>query len=132
MSNIKYPPGMYLVTQKSNYKLVTHYGILDIGNRLNLPIKNKNTPIIIHQVQPRIRFEKLKNIDEWYIQGKITNEYIAIMRINKALNNPKYSLFGNNCEHFARYVATGKKESIQLQFAFTVITIAALAAIKNK
>ncbi|MDR1789540.1 MAG: lecithin retinol acyltransferase family protein [Opitutaceae bacterium] len=32
-------------------------------------------------------------------------------RIIEASKNPKYDLFGNNCEHFAKYVAFDKKES---------------------
>lgn len=33
----------------------------------------------------------------------------------EALRRPSYDLFGNNCENFARYVATGKRESTQVQ-----------------
>jgi hypothetical protein len=32
-----------------------------------------------------------------------------------SVGDANYDLFGNNCEHFARFVASGTKESKQLQ-----------------
>ena len=37
-----------------------------------------------------------------------------------------YDLFGNNCEHFARYVALGNRESTQVQGAVVLTGLAAL------
>jgi hypothetical protein len=59
--------------------------------------------------------------------GRITNEGDAIDRLNIALKNPTYDLFGHNCEHFARYVATGKKESTQIQAVGLITGLVALA-----
>ena len=41
---------------------------------------------------------------------------LLIARLREAWQNPCYDLLGNNCEHFARYIAYGKRESIQLQW----------------
>ncbi len=108
--------GLYLIRQKCQVKgvLVDHYGILDIGNRLRLPVTN-SLPVVIHQTPPRIRTDWLDNTGQWDLLGQITGEQLAIARINKALENDAYDLFGNNCEHFARFVALGSRESTQLQ-----------------
>lgn len=108
--------GLYLLRQKCTVKgvLVDHYGILDIGNRLSLPLGG-NLPVVIHQTPPRIRTDWLDNTGKWDLLGQITDEELAITRINKALEKDTYDLFGNNCEHFARFVATGTRESTQLQ-----------------
>ncbi len=109
-------PGLYLLAQKTQIKgvLVDHYGILDVGNRLKLPNVDWH-PIVIHQTPPQIRRDRLEDTGDWKVLGMITDESDAISRINKAVENSAYDLFGNNCEHFARYVATGRRESTQLQ-----------------
>lgn len=119
--------GLYLIKQKARVKgiLVDHYGILDIGDRLGLrPIGDQ--PIVIHQTPPRIRTDWLENTGNWIVEGEITDERYAIARINRALENDKYNLFGNNCEHFARLVATGRRESKQLIAAVVIIGLVVL------
>jgi len=123
--------GLYLIKQKSRIKpnLIEHYGILDIGNILNHPQNQIKEPLIIHQAYPTIRIDWLAHTGKWKIEGKVKNEFLndAIDRIQKAVEDPYYNLFGNNCEHFARYVTSGKKESKQLQvvggIALTAILI---------
>lgn len=114
--NCRLSNGLYLIKQKCQLKgfLVDHYGILDIGNRLCLPV-NGNAPVVIHQTPPRVRTDWLDNTGQWDLMGQILDEPRAIARINKALENDMYDLFGNNCEHFARFVASGSRESTQLQ-----------------
>lgn len=46
---------------------------------------------------------------------QIVDENAALRRVAIAARNPKYDLFGNNCEHFARYIASGKRESHQVR-----------------
>ncbi len=124
--------GLYLITQKSEVKgiAVDHYGILDIGNRLKL--SNGWQPIVIHQTPPRIRTDWLSNTGRWKILGRITDEQFAKTRIQKALENDAYDLFGNNCEHFALYVATGKRESSQIQGMILMMGLIALLLIIAK
>lgn len=119
--------GLYIAKQKSQNKLgIEHYGILDIGNRLNHPNADGINPTVVHQTPPQLRIDWLKDTGIWALLGKITDEAMARERISIAAKTPNYELFGNNCEHFARFIATGKRESRQLQSA-AVISLAALA-----
>lgn len=122
--------GLYLVRQKSAAKGVDHYGILDVGNRINHPQVLPIQPVVIHQSPPRIQIEWLQNTGEWIVLGNITDEADAIARMRKAAENPNYDLFGHNCEHFARYVATGRRESTQIQVAVAVAGLVALAFVR--
>lgn len=118
--------GLYLVRQKSAAKGVDHYGILDVGNRIKHPQVIPVQPVVIHQRPPHIQLDWLQNTGEWMILGVITDEADAITRMNEAVENPNYDLFGHNCEHFARFVATGKRESTQIQVAVVLVGLAAL------
>ena len=62
------------------------------------------------------------------MMGRVLDDQIlnAKKRIDEALRNPLYDLFGNNCEHFARYVTTGIKKSKQLQNTVAVVALGAL------
>ncbi len=70
--------------------------------------------------------EWLRDTGVWDVLGRISDEEDAIARLDEAAANPDYDLFGHKCEHFARYVAMGRRESIQLQGAGTVVGLAAL------
>ena len=129
MSYQGYPDGLYLVVQKSPTKGVDHYGILDIGNNLEVTGADGINPVIVHQCPPGIRADWLQDTGTWNVLGKITDERYAIERYKAALANPAYDLFGHNCEHFARFVATGVRESTQLQAAGVVAGLAALAVV---
>jgi hypothetical protein len=118
------PDGLYLVRQHSQEKRVDHYGIIDIGNRLRYP--HAPQPVVIHQSPPSIRADWLQTTGAWAIVGKIEDEAGAIARVNQAATNPAYDLLVHNCEHFARYVATGTRESTQVQ---GVVAIAGLVGL---
>jgi len=122
----KYPDGLYLLKQKSAAKGVDHYGILDIGNRISHPQVDGRHPVVIHQTPPSIKIDWLQNSGVWEILGRITDEQDAITRMTSAFQSSNYNLFGHNCEHFARYVATGRHESTQLQAVGVVAGLAAL------
>jgi len=130
----EYENGLYLVKQKSPEKGVDHYGILDIGNRLKHPEVDGRQPVVIHQVSPVLKMDWLQNTGNWEVLGRITDETMAIQRMNTAATTPSYDLIGNNCEHFARFVATGKKESQQLQVATLLVGLGVLVyfAVKRK
>lgn len=121
-----YPDGLYLVVQKSTAKGVDHYGILDIGNRLGVQGADGINPVIVHQRPPNIKAEWLQSTAAWNLLGRIPDEQYAIMRYRAALADPAYDLFGHNCEHFARFVATGVRESKQLQAAGAIAVCATL------
>jgi hypothetical protein len=122
-----YVDGVYLVAQKSEEKGVDHYGVLDIGNRIRHPAIDGANPVVIHQTPPTIRFDWFQNTGAWRVLGKVTDEPFALQRMQAALANPAYDLFGNNCEHFARFVTTGARQSIQLQAGVVVVGLTALA-----
>jgi len=120
--------GLYLIKQRSAEKGVDHFGILDVGNRIRLPdIYPGMQPVVIHQTPPHVQAAWLQDTGGWEVLGRITDEADAISRMNHARQNPSYSLMGHNCEHFARYVATGKRESRQVQVAVAIAGLAALA-----
>jgi hypothetical protein len=123
--------GLYLVARRSPEKGVDHYGIVDIGNRFRLVGADGINPVVVHQRPPAIAAEWLKNAGpgDWRVLGKIGDEVYAIERLRQAAANPGYNLFGNNCEHFARFIATGVRQSTQLQVAGIVAGLAALAVV---
>lgn len=121
-----YPDGLYIMKQKSPNKGVDHYGILDVGNRIRHPQIHSIHPVVLHQTPPEVRLDWYHNTGSWEMVGRVTDEPGALARIAEAMKNPKYDLFGNNCEHFARFIATGKRESVQLQ---TVAAVAGFAAL---
>jgi len=107
-------PGLYWVTQRSPTKGVDHHAILDVGNRMGY-LGGCRQPIIVHQTPPSIRRESVEGTGYWNILKKIADERDAVRRLLAACENPAYSVVGNNCEHFARYIATGVRESHQVQ-----------------
>lgn len=121
-----YHDGLYLLRQRSGSKGVDHYGVLDVGNRLGYLKPFLSGPLVIHQTPPQVRVDPLETTGRWEVLGWITDEAGALERIKAALQAPRYDLFGNNCEHFARYVAVGKRESPQLQGAVAFIGVVGL------
>ena len=120
--------GIYLVRQKSiRKKDIDHYGVLDIGNRLNLANADGFNPVVIHQAPPQIRVDNLEDTGSWELLEQSIDEKLAENRFWKACENPIYFLGNNNCEHFARYVVCGIRESKQLQGAVIIIGVFALA-----
>jgi hypothetical protein len=122
-----YAVGLYLVRQWSARKGVYHWGIADIGNILRIAGADGVHPVIVHQCRPGIRADWLQGSGVWEVLGKIDDEAYAIARYHAALDDPAYDLFGHNCEHFARFVATGIHESKQLQAVGWVVGLTALA-----
>jgi len=127
-----YSDGLYLLRKKSEDKGVDHYGILDIGNRINHPHVDGRHPTVVHQTPPAIKIDWLQSTDIWSVLGRITDEADAIQRMFAASQNPAYDLFGHNCEHFARYVATGRRESTQLQAVGLVAGLTALVFLAGR
>lgn len=108
-----------------------HYGILDIGNHTRHPQADGIHPVIIEMKPPHLQIRWFGPSDGiWTIEGPIADEQAAIERLHSAFRSPGYHWFGNNCEHFARFVATGARESRQVQsgvaLAGLVLTLTAL------
>jgi hypothetical protein len=106
-------PGLYRARQRRDGKGVAHYGILDVGNRANILGANGFNVVVIHMLPPGIQCE-YTNPAAWQDIEKIADESGAIERLESALERPDYDLLGNNCEHFANYIAYGKRQSMQV------------------
>lgn len=121
--------GLYLLRQPSRDKGVDHYAVLDVGNILNISGASSSRPFLIHQTPPSIRIDDFHQSGQWWLMGKVQDEIGAAFRLRAALENSEYDLFGNNCEHFARFVTTGVRESSQLQSAVSLVGVVALLCI---
>jgi hypothetical protein len=107
--------------------LITHYGVIEIGNILKLVRADSRFPIVYHQTADNgFCFEYLDG--NWSIIGKVKNDQLGVarQRLIAASKEKGYDLFGNNCEHLARFVTEGKKTSSQMQAAGVVAGIAAI------
>lgn len=130
MSYAGLPDGLYLAKQVSARKRVDHFGIIDVGNRLGHPlVRPGDPPVVVHQVPLGLRLQWLHETDPWPECQLIADEAGALERIREAFKDPGYRLFDNNCEHVARFVASGKKHSLQVQAGFFVVGLAALFAL---
>lgn len=109
-------PGLYWISQHSQAKGVEHHAILDVGNRARISNSEvAHLAVIIHQTPPSITCQPFNGTGNWKLLKKIEDEQGAILRLRAACGNPIYSMIDNNCEHFARYIATSTRESHQVQ-----------------
>jgi hypothetical protein len=115
-------PGLYWIVQHCDAKGVDHHAILDVGNRMGYRDAGAGQAMIIHQTPPSIRREPFARTGYWTIEKRILDERSAVQRLIEACGRPEYHLVGNNCEHFARHIATGVRESQQVQI-FGLISI---------
>jgi hypothetical protein len=130
-SNHALSSGFYLIRQPSSFGVVYHYGILDVGNRLQRDDAGQAPPVVIHQIPPAISIDPLEHTGAWELLFKVPDDVEARARMQVAFTNPNYNLLGNNCEQFARYVATGTFESKQLQVATLIAAVGLLCATCN-
>lgn len=122
-----YPNGLYLLRRPAATKPLDHYAVLDVGNRLGFINADGRQPVVVHQTPPQIRFDWLQDTGIWEVLGLVLDEEDAIFRLHCALQSPDYALFRNNCEHFARFVTTGRHESKQIQATALMAGLAILA-----
>jgi hypothetical protein len=113
------PDGLYLAKQLSARKRVDHFGIIDVGNRLGHPsVRPGDPPVVVHRTSQGLRLQWLHETDPWPECQHIVDEAGAMERIREAFK-----------DHFARFVASGKKHSIQVQAGLFVVGLAALFAL---
>ncbi|CAN5651661.1 hypothetical protein BH20ACI4_BH20ACI4_27600 [soil metagenome] len=112
--------GIYLVKRQSVVVFSKeHYGVIIVGKLLNQLGFFDNHPRVFHLTKEGIHIDLLPKFNNWNSLGAVNSLQIqtAIVRLKFALLNPNYDLFSNNCEHFARYITEGYKQSTQLQNA---------------
>ena len=94
--------------------------------------KEKRDPaVIITDLDNFLNGGKLKRCN--YKERLPYSESLRIAR--EHLSKKRYSLRGNNCEHFATYCATGKKKSLQVQRVIggiATITLAVTGTVMKK
>jgi hypothetical protein len=99
--------------------LLRHYGVLCIE------IFENNDVIVVSNDQGKgIELQDfnywLYGVQDWKIEGECPANELpnAITRLELALgNNDSYSLFRNNCEHFATWIVQGDHRSTQIDKA---------------
>jgi hypothetical protein len=113
--------GLYRVRRASTAsKSVQHAAVADVGNRLGLlprrDVLNPRAVVIVHQTPPALQYEVHQDGlgEEWTVEAQISDETGARDRLEAAKTNPTYDALGNNCEHFASFIADGKRTSPQL------------------
>ena len=114
--------GLYLLRQRGGGKSVSHFGILIAGRWIGREYVDRSRPMVVHQAPPGITMIPFEEA-AWEVLGQITDERSATLRMLEAARTPNYDLFGNNCEHFANYVARGRRESPQLQAAVLAVVL---------
>ena len=107
--------GVFLLERVRADKGVDHLAV-GLGSRLAGRLRFSSwQPVVVHLLPPRLQVEAWGR--GWQVLARATDEDSALARLVEACQRPRYELLGNNCEHFARYVVTGKRESRQLQGA---------------
>ena len=133
MNQHQLPNGIYMVWQKSQRKGVDHYGVLDVGNCLGIAQADGVRPVVIHQVPPAITVDTIEDSGPWYVRAKSIDIQKSYQTFWEACETPDYNFVSNNCEHFARSVVLGRRESSQIQNAvvFGALVLAAIGISRN-
>lgn len=122
--------GLYLVKQRAEKSGISieHYALIDIGNVLGLDARAIFRPIVIHQTPPRIQLNWIDGSGHWEIVSRVADLVGAKRRLMKALENPNYNFWGNNCEQFARFIAENRHHSGQILWGTVGLAVTGFAA----
>jgi hypothetical protein len=107
-------PLLWLVSQPASLG-AKHYGVLVLENSFGLAEPGNAAPYVIHLNQNGIQAGWLEAMPPWALIEPIWDDLGAWARYQEVSQNPNYNLLSYNCEHFARYIATGARESKQVQ-----------------
>ena len=109
--------GVYLVKRKSVYFDKDHYGFAVVGKFLKYFDSSWDRPKVIHKTNLGVHADPFEPFS-WERIEKMSESDIrlAVLRTKISMNDA-YDLLLDNCEHFARFVITGIKESSQIQNA---------------
>jgi|SRR6185503_1200266 len=118
------PRGLYVVRRPKLAGLVTHVGLLDVGNQLRLDVQPGAGPVVLHQPPTGLAAVYAAESGTWETAVEVTNIAGIRERVAKAFADRSYNLFGNNCEHFLTFALSGEKTSPQLRTALTVAGLA--------
>ncbi|HEV7646456.1 MAG TPA: hypothetical protein VGO50_21155 [Pyrinomonadaceae bacterium] len=117
------PKGIYLFNKSTVYPFTQHYVVVIKGHEFlkHFDIYD-DQPRVIHKTNIGIHIDQPKTYGAWEGTWNLIGRVIpsesanAIWRMQISLMYPtNYDLFLNNCEHFARFVTEGYKQSTQVQ-----------------
>lgn len=124
---IDIPIGSHLVSNRDNLLSYDHHAIY-IGD--NKVIHYNNWIVRIDSLSDFLKNSPFQIMQ--HINPKYSNEEVKNRALSK-LNEKKYNILLNNCEHFANWCIDGKKESrqakISIQASIFIIAIAGITAI---
>ena len=116
IKSLNYPQfneGIYLVKRKSVYAplIKEHYGFVVSGRFLKFFNLSENKAKVINKNDSGVFADDFDPFS-WQVVYKMPENEIplAILRTKLSLKD-RYNLLFDNCEHFARFVTTGNKES---------------------
>lgn len=119
-------PGDAIVAKKIGYRILDHF-IVYLGKDYNSHwfMANSMTDGVRQYSEDEV-LELVKTFQPETIRRFKGNDHERALAVQRALSQERqpYSLFGSNCEHFANYVQSGRKESPQVGFG-VFITFAA-------
>jgi hypothetical protein len=121
--------GLFLVERRLANKPGRHVGILDVGNTFQQQRLGWWSSVVYQYGPTGITFEDLTAY--WTTIKPITDVAGAVSRFREA-RLAAYDLVTNNCEHFARYVASGSRESKQVQAWGWVLGITAACLVLSQ
>src|SRR5689334_6669140 len=104
--------GLYIVT-KPKAPGITHFGILDVGNRL-ARTGGGVAPVVLQQAPPQLQYVDFFTTGPWSIGTRLHDEAMVRERVALAAKDPKYDLFRNNCEDLIAFVTSGVRHSQQV------------------
>ena len=114
-----YAQGTYLVKTTSQLfpNLLYHFGVMIVGRRLRELGYSDTYPLVFHLTNSGFQVDWVETFGKPEILGKVDSisEPQALDRLRFASQNMNLWYVGNDCEHFARYVAEGYKQSTQFQ-----------------
>lgn len=117
--NIVYPLGIYLVKTTSQLlpNALYHFGVLIAGSNLRRVGYSDTHPLVFHLTDRGFQVDWIEIFGNPEILGKVdsVNELPALRRLGYASAYLNRWQAGNDCEHFARFVAEGYKQSTQFQ-----------------
>lgn len=125
--------GIYLVKRKSDFLVIDHYGVMIVGKPLRILGYSDESPLVFHLMDVGFQVDWLETFGKSDVLRKVdsTQELQAINRLRFASNNLNHWRVKNNCEHFARFVAEGIAQSIQLQNVTALGLLAGLFILAN-
>lgn len=125
----KLGPGLYVVMRQKMGGLVTHVGLLDVGNQLRLDVQARHGPVVVHQPPTGLVAIYAAGSGDWETVVAVMNVSGVRERVVKAFEDRDYDLFGSNCEHFVTFALSGEKKSPQVRTVLTIIGLAVAVSI---